>query len=38
LDPFDEKTISTLSQLYYQLQMKEKEESMKLLIDRSELE
>ena len=33
LDPFDEKTISTLSQLYYQLQMKEKEESMKLLID-----
>jgi tetratricopeptide (TPR) repeat protein len=33
LNPFDEKTISKLQQLYYQLQMKQKEESMKLLID-----
>lgn len=33
LDPYDEETISKLHQLYYQLQMKEKEESMKLLID-----
>jgi tetratricopeptide (TPR) repeat protein len=33
IDPFDEQTISKLYQLYYQLQMKEKEESMKLLIN-----
>jgi len=33
LDPSDEKTISRLSQLYYQLQMKEKEKSLKLPID-----
>jgi tetratricopeptide (TPR) repeat protein len=33
LDPTDENTISRLRQLYSQLQMKEKEESMKLLIE-----
>jgi len=33
MDPYDENTISKLYQLYYQLQMKEKEESMKLLIE-----
>ncbi len=33
LDPSSEKTISRLYQLYYQLQMTEKMESMKLLID-----
>ncbi len=31
-DPYDEETISMLHQLYYQLQMREKEETMKLLI------
>jgi tetratricopeptide (TPR) repeat protein len=38
LDPFNERTISKLYQLYYELQMKDKEESMKLLLDQSELE
>jgi tetratricopeptide (TPR) repeat protein len=33
LDPFDQKTISKLYQLYYQLQMKQKEEKMKLLME-----
>ncbi|MEN8155990.1 MAG: tetratricopeptide repeat protein [Bacteroidota bacterium] len=33
LDPFSEKTISRLYQLYYQLQMTEKMETMKLLIE-----
>jgi tetratricopeptide (TPR) repeat protein len=33
MDPFDEETISRLYQLYYQLQMKEKEKSMQLLIE-----
>ena len=32
MDPSDEKTISRLYQLYYQLQWREKEESLKLLI------
>lgn len=33
MDAYNEATISKLYQLYYQLQMKEKEESMKMLID-----
>jgi len=33
MDPYNEEAISKLYQLYYQLQMKEKEASMKLLID-----
>lgn len=32
LNPFDDRTISRLHQLYYQLQMKEKEEAMRLLL------
>ena len=33
LDPADEETISTLHHLYYQLQMREKEESIRHLVD-----
>lgn len=33
MDPSDEQTISTLHQLYFQLQMREKEASMRKLID-----
>lgn len=33
MDPYNEETISKLYQLYYQLQMKEKEESMRMLTD-----
>jgi tetratricopeptide (TPR) repeat protein len=33
MDPYNEETISKLYQLYYQLQMKEKEESMRMLIE-----
>jgi tetratricopeptide (TPR) repeat protein len=33
MDPYSEETISKLYQLYYQLKMKEKEESMRLLIE-----
>jgi len=33
MEPSDSRTISRLHQLYYQLQMKQKEESMKLLLD-----
>jgi len=33
MEPSDSRTISRLRQLYYQLQMKQKEESMKLLLD-----
>lgn len=33
LDPENDKTVAKLYQLYYQLQMKEKQESLQLTID-----
>jgi tetratricopeptide (TPR) repeat protein len=33
MDPYNDEIISKLYELYYQLQMKEKQESMRLLVD-----